>query len=73
MNKFVRYAIVAFAVGALTQGAQLAIAASLAPIESPGRWAVAGVAGIVAAGIVKALPWLEKMLPAEAPPPENPV
>ncbi len=62
------YAALGFLVGALTQVMQVAIAVSLSPIESPGKWAIAAGAGIIAAGVARALPYLKAVLPDAQPP-----
>jgi hypothetical protein len=61
------YAGFAFLVTAATQVAQLAIAFSLAPVESPSRWLISAGAGLLAAGIGAALPWLKAVLPVPVP------
>jgi len=61
------YTIVAFVAGGLGMAIQLFLDASLSPISDWGAWAIAAGFAIVGAGLKRALPWLESILPANGP------
>lgn len=58
------YAGVAAIIAALVQVAQIAQALAISGIiDSPGRWAISAIAGVVSAAVLAALPWLKAVLP----------
>ena len=60
------YAGLAALIGMLVQVLQVATAIAAnqsSPVDSPTRWAISTGAGIIAAGVVAALPWLKADLP----------
>lgn len=59
-------------VGVLTEVLQLAIDVSTHPITEPSRWAISAGAGILAAGVGAALPWIKTALPTTPPLPGSP-
>lgn len=63
------YAGVAALIAAIVQVIQIAQALSIHPIDSPGRWAISAIAGVVSGAALAALPWIETAMPKPPVPP----